>query len=131
MSRRSSRQQHSACKLFDAVRSAARELPGVEDVIRYDGAPVLKLGGCFMAGLATHKSAEPDTLVLRYSTDDREWLLQDAPETYYLTSYYQPYPLILVRLRHVGHDALRDLLKVSWQLTAAKSARRRIAAGAR
>ena len=129
MSRPSSLRKHSTSVLFDAVRSAARELPGVEDVIRYDGTPVLKLGGCFMAGLASHQSAEPDTLVVRYSIEEREWLLQDAPETYYLTSYYQPYPLILVRLRHVGHDALRDLLKVSWQLTAAKSARRRTAAG--
>jgi hypothetical protein len=117
--------KHSTSALFDTVRAAARELPGVEDVIRYDGAPVLKLGGCFLAGLATHRSAEPDTLVVRYNMDDREWLLEEAPDTYYLTAYYRPYPLILVRLRQVDPEALRDLLKVSWQLTAVKSARRR------
>jgi hypothetical protein len=42
---------------------------------------VLKVGGCFMAGLATHHSAEPATLVVRSGFEEREWLLEDAPET--------------------------------------------------
>jgi len=37
-----------------------------------------------MAGLATHPSAEPDTLVVRHGLEEREWLIEDAPETYYL-----------------------------------------------
>jgi hypothetical protein len=122
---RASLRTHSTSVLFETVRAAASELPGVEEMTRYDGSPVLKLDGCFLAGIATHRSAERDTLVVRYGIDDREWLLEEAPDTYYLTSYYRPYPLILVRLQHVGHHALRDLLTVSWQLTAAKSPRRR------
>src|SRR5260370_6457427 len=39
----------------------------------------------FMAGLATHRSAEPDTLVVRAGLEDRELLIADAPETYYVT----------------------------------------------
>jgi len=45
------------------------------------GAQVLKAGGCFMAGMATHPSAEPGTLVVRSSPADRELLLDDAPGT--------------------------------------------------
>jgi hypothetical protein len=54
---------------------------------RYDGARVLKAGGCFIAGVANHPSAEPDTLVVRIGFEDRQWLLEDAPETYYVTEY--------------------------------------------
>ena len=110
---------------FDMVRAVGLALPDVEDATRYDGSPVLKLGGCFMAGLATHPSAEPDTLVVRSGYEDREWLIADAPETYYLTDYYRSYPLVLVRLSRIDRDALRDLLSVSWRLTSAKARKRR------
>jgi hypothetical protein len=106
---------------FDRVRVVGLTLPDVEAATRYDGSPVLKLGGCFMAGLATHYSAEPDTLVVRVGFEDRVWLLEDAPETYYLTDYYRNHPVVLVRLSRVDRDALRDLLSVSWRLTAAKA----------
>ncbi len=109
---------------FELVRTVGLTLPDVEAATRYDGSPLLKLGGCFMAGLATHASAEPDTLVVRTSVEDRELLIEDAPETYYVTDYYRSYPLVLVRLSHVDREALRDLLSVSWRLTAAKARRR-------
>jgi len=110
---------------FDVVRNVGLALPDVEAARRYDGSPVLKRGGCFMAGLATHPSAEPDTLVVRSGYEDREWLIADAPETYYLTDYYRSYPLVLVRLSRIDRDALRDLLSVSWRLTSAKARKRR------
>jgi hypothetical protein len=109
--------------VFDLVRAVGLTLPDVEAATKYDGSPVLKLGGCFLAGLATHPSAEPGTLVVRADLEDREWLLEDAPETYYLTDYYRKYPLVLVRLSRVDRDALRDLLTTSWRLTAAKARR--------
>jgi len=110
---------------FARVRDVGLTFPDVEAVIRYDGSPVLKARGCFMAGLATHESAEPDTLVVRVGLDERHYLLEDAPDTYYLTDYYRQYPLVLVRLTSVGSDALRDLLAVSWRLTVAKARKSR------
>ena len=110
---------------FDIVRTVGLTLPGVEATTKYDGSPVLKVDGIFMAGLATHPSAEPDTLVVRAGFEDRERLLEDAPETYYLTDYYRNYPLVLVRLARVGADALHDLLSVSWRMSTAKSRKRR------
>ena len=44
---------------------------------------------------------------------------------YYLTDYYQRYPLLLVRLSSIDRDALRDVLTVSWRLTSAKGRRPR------
>ena len=78
-----------------------------------------------MAGVATHHSAEPNTLVVRAEFDDRERLIEDAPDTYYLTDFYRNYPLVLARLAHVNQDALRDLLLVSHRLTLAKLKRKR------
>ncbi len=92
---------------------------------KYDGSPVLKIDGIFMAGLATHSSAEPETLVVRAGLEERERLVEDEPETYYLTDYYRSYPLVLVRLSRVGPDALHDLLSVSWRMTTAKARKRR------
>jgi hypothetical protein len=109
---------------FERVRLAGTSLPGVEAGLKYDGSPVLRVGGAFMAGLAMHPSAEPSTLVVRADLEARADLLADAPETYYLTDYYEPHPVILARLSHLDRDALRDLLAVSRRLTLAKSRRR-------
>ena len=122
MKRRSGRQP--PVDTFDTVRAVGLALPDVESVVRYDGSPVLKVAGCFMAGLATHRSAEPKTLVVRVGFEEREWLLVDAPDTYYVTDYYRHYPVVLVRLSHIHRDALRDLLTVSRRLTLEKAPRR-------
>jgi hypothetical protein len=106
---------------FGVVTKIGLTLPDVETAIRYDGSPVLKLGGAFMAGLAMHESAEPDTLVVRVPLDQREYLLEDAPDTYYLTDYYRPYPTVLVRLSRIDAAALHDLLTMSWRMTLPKS----------
>ena len=108
---------------FDVVRSVGLALPDVEAATRYDGSPVLKLHGVFLAGLASDRSAEPHTLVVRIDFDERERLLEDAPDTYYVTDFYRSYPLVLVRLSHVDRDALHDLLSVSWRLSIAKTRR--------
>ena len=89
---------------FNIVRSVGLSLPDVEDGTRYDGSPVLRLGGCFMAGLATHRSAEPDTLVVRVDFDERELLLQDAPDTYYVTDDYRKYPVVAKAQKRAGAD---------------------------
>ena len=100
-------------------------MPHVEAATRYDRAPILTLGGAFMAGLAMHESAEPNTLVVRIPLDQREYLLDDAPDTYYLTDYYRPYPTVLVRLSRIDAAALHDLLAMAWRATMPKSRRRK------
>lgn len=87
---------------FERVRMVGLTLPDVEATTKYDGSPVLRVGGCFMAGLATHRSAEPETLVVRVEPEERECLIEDAPETYYLTDYYRNHPVVLVRLSQLG-----------------------------
>ena len=105
---------------FDTVKAVALTLPDVEASTKYDGTPVLKRAGCFVAGLAAHPSAEPGTLVVRVRLEARNAFLEDAPGTYYLTDYYRPHPVVLVRLSQVDRDAVRDLLAMSWRLTSSK-----------
>jgi hypothetical protein len=113
---------------FGIVRAVGLTLPGVLAATKYDGSPALQVGGCFMAGLAMHPSAQPDTLVVRVCVEERHMLLEDAPEPYYLTDYYRPHPVVLVRLANVDRDALHDLLAVSRRLTLEKASKR-VAAG--
>lgn len=110
---------------FAAVRAAGLALPDVVAGAKYDGSPVLRVGGCFMAGLATHASAEPGSLVVRCEPAAREALLEDAPDTYYLTGHYAPHPVVLARLARLDAAALRDLLAASRRLTLAKAPARR------
>ena len=102
---------------FDLVSALGLTLPGVQAATKYDGSPVLRARGRFMAGLATHPSAEPSTLVVRAEFEERQRLLEDAPDTYYVTEHYEPYPVVLVRLSRIDREALRDLLSMSWRLT--------------
>lgn len=110
---------------FEKVESVGLSLPDVVATTKYDGSPMLKVRGTFLAGLATHPSAEPGTLVVRFDSEERNWLIEDAPETYYLTDYYRKYPLVLVRLSRIDRDALHDLLSVSWRLAVEKAVKRR------
>jgi hypothetical protein len=118
--RRQRASRPASVNAFAAVQKAALWLPGVEAGTKYDGSPVLRLGGCFVAGMATHRSAESGTLVVRVDLEERAQLLEEAPDIYYVTSYYQRHPVVLVRLSRIGADALRDLLAVSRRLTLPK-----------
>jgi hypothetical protein len=108
---------------FEIVQKLGLRLPNVEATTKYDGSPVLKVHGVFMAGLAVHASAEPETLVVRAEFDEREALLEDAPKTYYVTDYYRRYPVVLVRLPLLRREVLSELLAVSWRMAAAKHRR--------
>jgi hypothetical protein len=65
--------------------------------------------------------------VVRCTFEDRELLIADAPETYYITEHHRPYPVVLVRLASIGEEVLRELLQMSWRLTEPKTRRRRLA----
>ncbi len=84
-------------------------------VSTYYGTPALKLGGRMLACMASHRSAEPDTLVVRVDFDRRDLLIAEDPATYYLTEHYAGYPSVLVRLSRVRPETLRDLLLVAWR----------------
>jgi hypothetical protein len=96
------------------VRTLGLALPGVEEGTAY-GSPALRLHGKIVACLAVNRSAEPNTLVVCIDRAQREELVAEEPQTYYLTDHYVDYPCVLVRLSRIRKDALRDLLLMAWQ----------------
>lgn len=106
-----------AAPLFARVVAATRALSGVEAVERYDGATVLRHDGRFRAGAAMHSSAEPDSLVVKVSLDDRDTWIEEAPAVYYVTDFYRPHPVVLIRLRRLDDDTLAAVLLNAWRVT--------------
>jgi len=109
---------------FDTVRAMAATLPDVEEGTAW-GTPALKLRGQLLACMASNKAAEPNTLVVRVSFDQRDAMIADDPDTYYLKDHYVGYPCVLVRLARIRRDALRDLLQAGWRFVDATAPRRR------
>ena len=109
---------------FETVREIARAIPGVVESTAY-GSPAIKMNGKLVACLAIHRSAEPGTLAVRVSFEDRAELLEAAPQTYYLTDHYVNYPSVLVRLSRIQTDGLRDLLRMAVRFVTAEGAKKR------
>jgi hypothetical protein len=108
---------------FDTVRKIGLALPGVEEGTAY-GAPALKVRGKLMACVPTHRTAEPDSFMIRVGVDDRAELLAAAPDVYYVTDHYVGYSAVLVRLSRVTPAVLRDLLGMAHKFVTAQDARR-------
>jgi hypothetical protein len=94
---------------FAAVEAIGRALPDV-DVTTAWGQPALKVHGKMFVCIASHKSAEPNSLVVMMPFADRDALVEDDPGTYYLKEHYLNHPCVLVRLTRIRLDALRDLV---------------------
>ena len=111
---------------FDAVREIGLSLPGTEEGTAW-GTPVLRVDGRIFAGIAIHKSAEPNSLIVHVNPAVRDEMIAEQPELYYTAAHYENYPCVLVRLPKVRRDVLEDLLRMSHQFVAAKRRRRRAA----
>jgi len=94
---------------FDIVRKIGRAFPGVEESTCF-GQPALKINGRMFTCVASHRSAEPGSLVVLVDFPRRQELLAEAPDVYYVTDHYVEYPSVLVRLEKIQPDALRGLL---------------------
>jgi hypothetical protein len=114
---------------FKAVEAIGRTLPDVEATTTW-GKPALKVRGRMFVCIASHKSAEPNSLVAMMDFADRDALVQDAPDVYYLKEHYLNYPCVVVRLSRISPDALRDLVIGAHRYMSSRSARKS-GAGAR
>jgi hypothetical protein len=109
---------------FEPVRKAAVGLPGVEEATSW-GAPALKAHGTMFVCQAINKAAEPNTLVVRMDVAQRDALIEEDPDVYYLKEHYIDYPCVLVRLARVHPDALRALVQTAYRFVSAKRSQRR------
>jgi hypothetical protein len=113
----STRRGSAGRRSFDAVRAAARSLADVEECLYY-GKPALKVHGKMFVCMASHRSAEPDTLVARMDMTARDMFIAEQPDVYYLTDHYVGYASVLVRLSRISGDALRDVVHSAYRFMA-------------
>lgn len=108
---------------FRAVEAIGRTLPDVAVTTAW-GQPALKVRGKMFACMASHKSAEPNSLVVMMDVAERDALVEDDPATYYLEEHYLNYPCVLVRLARVRADALRDVVTGAYRFVSATTRRK-------
>jgi hypothetical protein len=113
------RSQRPKGSTFDDVRDAGLRLAGVTEGTMY-GTPALKLHGKLLACIASHKSAELGSLVVRLDFQQRDELIAAEPEIYYLKDHYVGYACVLVRLSRIRRDALADLVLSAWRFVSAQ-----------
>lgn len=95
----------------------ACELPEVEESLSY-GRPSLKVRGNFMAGLNPKEKA----FVLRLaSVEEQDFLIEMAPQIYYITDHYKGYPAILARPSKMTKKEARGRLERAWRIQAPKT----------
>ena len=70
----------------------------------------LKVHGKMFVCIASHKSAEPNSLVVMMAFAYRDALVEDDPAMYYLKKHCLNHPCVLVRLTRIRLDGLRDLV---------------------
>lgn len=104
---------------FDTVRKIGMQLPRVEESTMY-GKPALKVDGKAFVCMASHSSAEPDSLVVRVDLEQRAEMLSADPDVYYITDHYKGYTGVLVRLPRVKPDLLKDILGMAYRFVTRK-----------
>jgi hypothetical protein len=102
---------------WDDVREIALRLPGVEDGMSY-GAPALKVGG---KHLIVRWREDLNAIVVKTTFDEREGLIAEEPDVYFITDHYLNYEWVLINLATVPHEAVEAMIRRAHQL--AKSAK--------
>ena len=105
---------------FADVAAIGRSLPEVEVTSAW-GQPALKTQGKMFVCIASHKSAEPQSLVVMMDFADRDALVKDDPDRYFLKEHYVSHPCVLARLTRMRLDALRDLVVGAYRYINRKS----------
>ena len=105
------------------VRELALALPEAEEKPSY-GTPGFKVKNKLFARLRE----DGETLVVKVSFDQRKAMLAQAPETFVVTPHYQDHPMVLVVLKAVDRELLREVLAEAWRLSAPPSVLKRVAA---
>jgi len=108
----------------DVLRDIALQFPDVEDATT-DRGIAFKARGRLLTCAATNESAEPNTLVIRISAEQRARLMAAYPDVLYLTKHYEKHPAVLARLERLDRESLRDILGAAWLFVTEKAVARK------
>lgn len=94
--------------------SVEANLPELEEGTSY-GNPALKVGGKSFVAVKNN-----ETIVLSISIDDKERLIEMAPEIYYQTDHYVGWPSLPLRASAISDAELKERLIGAWRFRAPK-----------
>jgi len=103
-------------RAFDWMRAVASELelPGTVEAT-WLGRPCLRVRGKSFVG-----SKDGKALVVYCPVDDKEMLLEAAPEIYFQTDHYKGYPAVLIRPECIKRSELKLRIERAWRMCASK-----------
>ena len=100
---------------FARLVAAARDLPEVAEGTSY-GTPSLTVRKKFLS-----RVKDADTVVLMCPLEEKELLIEAAPDIYFETAHYKGWPAILVRIANIGDAELRHRMRLAWLMQAPKA----------
>lgn len=100
---------------FGKLKAAAKGLPEVEEGTSY-GTPALKVRKKLLS-----RVKDVDTVVVMCPLEEKELLMEAAPEFYFETDHYRGWPAMLVRIHAIPPDELALRLRRAWIMQAPKT----------
>jgi hypothetical protein len=89
-------------------------LPEISEGTSYGNPALLVKGKSFT------RLKDPDTLVLLCPLEQKELLMEMAPDIYYETDHYKGWPAVLIRLDAISDEELSQRLADGWRHRAPK-----------
>ena len=105
---------------LDDIVSFTLALPEVVESTSY-GQPALKRVDRLI--FALRKNLE--TLALVCSFEDRARLMEEHPDTFFITDHYLNWPAVVVRLNNADKKVLRAAVQAAWELAGLKARKKR------
>ena len=102
---------------WEAFVALGRELPEVEESTSH-GRPSLTVRGKYMAGLNPNEKAFVFRLA---SVEEQDFLIEMAPDIYFITDHYKGYPAVLARPAKLTKTEARGRLLNAWRVQAPKT----------
>jgi hypothetical protein len=100
---------------YEDVRRIVLSLPGTFERPSY-GTPGLFVGKKLLVRL----KEDGRDVVLRMSLDEKAYLIEVDPETFYETDHYKGWPAVLARLARLDEATVRALVAREWRASAPK-----------
>jgi len=101
----------------ELVRQTALALPGVEEGLCH-GTPA-----CYVRGrLMLRMWEDGETLIVRFSKENRTALIEENPDVFSVTDHYRNYPAVLLNLLAVNRKLLERMIEGAWRMQASRKA---------
>jgi hypothetical protein len=90
-------------------------LPQTEETTSWDARSFKVSGKVIVYWNPTH-----DCPVFKVPVEERDFLIEADPETFFTTNHHRPFPLVLARPRRLDPDWARATIERTWRAQASK-----------